>query len=104
MSFLLDAFPQSVLEIHVSEEYAAETTALVSPRIDVRTVLGREGAWLVRLVRVAAARPQPTIVLTGEGLRAWELMVRAAFLLCDPLVATRMNEFVMALRAVLDRT
>ena len=97
---LLEAFPQATFEVHVSEEYADETHALVSPRIDVRPVLGREVAWLARLVAIALSRPRPTILLTGEGLRGFADVATRIFVLSDALAITRMNHFVLALRRI----
>ncbi|MGH9884474.1 MAG: PIG-L deacetylase family protein, partial [bacterium] len=100
MSFLLDAFPLAAFDVHVSAEYAAETESLASPRLDVRIVKGREVAWLTHLVRCALSRAVPTIVLTGEGLAAGALLAKAMFVASDVIVATRLNDVVMALRSV----
>src|SRR6185503_3290524 len=100
MSLLLTAFPQATFEVHVSEEYADETTGFASPRIEVRTVWGREAAWVGRLAELAMSRPQPTILLTGEDMQPFAPLARAAFILSDPIVATRMNHFVLALRRI----
>ncbi|MGI9079159.1 MAG: hypothetical protein ACR2G6_17795 [Gemmatimonadaceae bacterium] len=100
LSLLLQVFPRALLEVHVSEEYVSETSRLESPRIEVRTVLGRKRAWLARLFRTAVAHPRPTILITGEGLRALAPAARLLFPLSDPLPATRMNDLVLALRAV----
>jgi len=99
-SLLLEAFPKAVFETHISREYASEAESSTLPRIDVRIVDGRERAWLERLARLAAAPRQPTILLTGEALHPWSLLARALFPFSDPVVATRMNDLSLALRAV----
>ena len=44
------------------------------------------------------SRAQPTTILTGEGLAGLAAIARMAFLRSAPLVATRMNDVVLALR------
>ena len=102
LSFLLQAFPRAVLEIHVSEEYLAETWRLTSSRVHVRAIHGREGGWIAHLLRVGISRPRPTVVLTGEGLMALAPLARVGLVLSDPLVATRLNDLVLALRVITD--
>lgn len=104
MALLMERFPHARFEVHVSQECADETTQSVSPRLEVRTVRGKGSAWLVHLLRVAMARPCPTIVLVGEDR---PLVARAARLMCvfcDPLVTTRAAHLVLALRALGDAT
>ena len=100
LALVLERFPHAHLEIHVSVEYADETTQLESPRVDVRVVHGREMTWLAHLARLARSRARPTVVLTGEGLARFAGFVRIAFPRSDLLVATRMNDVVLALRAL----
>ena len=100
MALLLEEFPHAVLEVHVSEEYAGEVGGFMSPRIDVRIVRGRKRAWVVRLCRCAVSRPTPTILLTGEALAGWSWVATAVLFPSDPMAATRMNDVVLALRAM----
>ncbi len=95
---LLEAFAGATLEVHVSEINAAETARRTSPRIEVRPV--PRGAWRRRLVRIAASRPCPLILLAGENRRAAALLTRVACGLSHPLVADRMGHLVLALRLV----
>jgi hypothetical protein len=99
LSFLLEAFPRATLEMHVSQEYADETTRLSSSRIEVNVVPGRELAWLAHLTRAAFAL-HPTILLTGEGLAPFSGVAKLLLPLADVITATRMNDFVLALRVV----
>jgi LmbE family N-acetylglucosaminyl deacetylase len=99
LTLVLEAFPRATIEVHVSEEYADEAGALVSPRIEVRVVAGREGAWLRRLAG-AMARPMPTILLTGERLRPLTPVANRMLPGSDVVAATRMNHFVLALRRI----
>ncbi len=101
MALLLEAFPRCAFELHVSEEYAVETSRLVDPLIQVHIVAGREAAWLARLLRLVIAHPEPTIVLSGEGLQRLAPLARAALFRSDVLVATRMNDLALALRSVI---
>jgi LmbE family N-acetylglucosaminyl deacetylase len=100
VSRLLDAFPGATLEIHVSGEYADETGSLVSPRVEVRPVIGRETAWVARLVSLAIEPPCPTVLLTGEGLRPFAPLASAVFPLSDVVATIRMNHLVLALRRI----
>lgn len=100
MTYLMERFPRARFEVHVSRECADETSELTSPRLDVRVAEGTGRAWLARLLRVARSRPCPTIVLVGEDR---PLVARAARLMCvfcDPLVASRADHLVRALRAL----
>jgi len=97
LQLLLDAFPQVVLEVHVSARNLAETERLSSARIDVRPVQGTARGWLLRLLRLALALPCPTIVLPGETRAE---VGRAAKLVCflsDILVGTRMGHLTLGL-------
>jgi len=100
LPFLLEAFPQAVLEVHVSDECAAETRTLASPRVEARTVAGPAHAWLGPLLQIAVARPCPLIVLTGERRQAAARVAKAICFRSDPLRATNINHLVLALRVV----
>lgn len=100
MSFLLKAFPKATFELHISDTTVGETAYLASPRIEIRTVTGRSGAWLKRLLLIAVGRPFPLIVLTGANRQGSARLIRAAFSLADPLPAINTNYLVQALRLV----
>ena len=55
---------------------------------------------MAHLLRVGISRPRPTIVLAGEGLMALAPLARVGLVLSHPLVATRMNDLVLALRVI----
>jgi hypothetical protein len=97
LSFLLEAFPRAVLEVHVSAACAAETERLASPRIDVKTVPA--GAWRRHFLRAALERPDPLIALAG-GSRTTAALIRVACFASRPLVATAMDHLVRALGVV----
>ncbi len=101
MQLLLQAFPQAILEVHVSRRSLAETEELSSPRIDVRPVGGLGGAWLQRLIRLAVSRPCPMITLMGQNHLAGARVARVACFLSDTFIATRMTHFVQAVEGVL---
>jgi LmbE family N-acetylglucosaminyl deacetylase len=102
ITYLMERFPQARFEVHVSRECADETSRLVSPRLEVRVADGTGRGWLARLLRIAVARPCPTIVLVGEGRPLVAHVARVACLPCDPLVTTRADHLVLALRGLGD--
>lgn len=97
-SYLLDVFPQAVLEVAVSEAGRAETESLTSPRIEVQVVSGKARAWFRLLLRFAVGRPWPLIVVTGNRrpFAAW--FANAVCARCDPISARSINDLVLALR------
>lgn len=98
LSCLLEAFPATIFEVHLTRDAVEETTRLVSPRIDVRPVEGLKLAWILRILRVLFSRPRPLIVLTSAKLRKITPLVRAACFLAGVLPATNFDHLVQALR------
>lgn len=103
LQLLLDAFPQAVLEVHVSARNLAETERLSSARIDVRPVQGTSRGWALRLLRLALTLPCPTIVLPGENRPTAGYAAKSICFLSDVLIATRMSHLALALRIVRDK-
>lgn len=97
MQFLLETFPRARFEVHLAADYAAETEAFTSPRIDVRAVAGRRLRWMLHLARVAASWPAPTLVLPGSFRRRFGQALGRLFALGDPLVANTMSDAIVAL-------
>jgi LmbE family N-acetylglucosaminyl deacetylase len=100
LSFLLEAFPDAVLEVHICEAGASELGRLMSPRIEVRTVAGRARAWLGIFLNIAVTRPSPLVLLTGKRRKAAAWIAKALCFTSDPLSAANMNNLVLALRVV----
>ena len=100
LSFLLEAFPRAILEVHICEAGASETGRLVSPRIEVRTLAGRARAWLGLLLNIAVTRPCPLILLTGKRREAAARIAKAFCFRSDTLSAASMNNLAEALRVV----
>lgn len=98
MGHLLDAFPEAVLEVHLSDSAAGEAERLVSARLDVRPVASSARGWLRRISRVLISRPWPMIVVTGNNLWKAAPLVRFALFLWRPLVVTSVDHLVAALR------
>ena len=100
LQFLLDAFPQATFEVHLSATDIGEAERLLSSRIEIRAVTGRARAWLGRLVRIALARPYPTIVMTGASRQNLMPLFKTVCILSDPLSAITTNYLVQALRVI----
>lgn len=101
LSILLSAFPNAVLEVHVSDKNLEETTALVSPRIDVRQVRGSSmAAWGWQIARIALSRPSPMFLLLGEGREPFERLISAICFMSDTFVGPRMTHVVLALQKI----
>lgn len=104
LRLLLDAFPQAVLEVHVSENNLAETQHLMSPRIEVCPVRGAGRSWLLRLLKLGVSRPCPLIVLTGESRPAAGRAAKLACFMSDTLIGTRMTHLALAIWRVKQRS
>ena len=98
LAYLLESFPDATLEMHVSEANVAETERLTSPRIEVRVV--PSGGWLRRMARIATSGPCPTVCLESARGGIHAALVRAWASATGALSATKMDHFVLALRAV----
>jgi hypothetical protein len=101
LDFLLKAFPQAILEVHLTGDSVDETMRLTSRRIEVRPVEGLALAWLRRILQLILSRPLPLIVVTSTRLQRLGSIVRAAFIIADPLPVTTVDHLVQALRIVL---
>jgi LmbE family N-acetylglucosaminyl deacetylase len=98
MSFLLEAFPNAILEVHITDDAIDETGRFVSPRIEIRPVNGLRSAWIFRILSVILSRPRPLMVLTSVKLRKLVPFVKASCFMSDPLPATTIDHLVQALR------
>jgi LmbE family N-acetylglucosaminyl deacetylase len=98
MKLLLEAFPEAILEVHITGDAIDEPKRFVSPRIEIRPVDGLRSAWILRVLRVMFSRPRPLIVLTSAKLRKLAPLVKASCFIADPLPATTIDHLVQALR------
>lgn len=98
VGLLLDLFPNATLELHVSEDNLAETEELLSPRVEVQPVHGRNSAWLRRVLKLSVSRPYPMIVLPGESRGKAGHAIKLLCPLADTVVGTRMTHLMLALQ------
>lgn len=98
MTSLLEAFPEAILEVHVTGDAIDELDRFVSPRIEIRPVKGLRLAWILRILQVMFSRPDPLIVLTSAKLRKLAPLVKASCFFADPLPATTIDHLAQALR------
>lgn len=95
MGYLLEVFPKTHFDVYVATE--AETTKRQDPRIHVHNVGGGAKAWGLLGLRLALARPTPTIFLAGEKRQRHARLLSTLWPLSDPLVLVAMDQLVSAL-------
>lgn len=97
LELLCEAFPQARFEVFVAPAAAAEVTDAESDRVEVQNVGTGAVLWGLLSLRLAAARPMPTLFHVGERrLREAEWLSKL-WVQSDSLVVASMNPVVRAL-------
>ena len=98
MEVLLDEFPDSIIELHLTRDALEETKRFSSPRILIRPVDARGSAWLLRIAKVLLGFPRPLVVFTGWRFQGMTRLLRAALFPFDVVPAASICHVVEALR------
>jgi hypothetical protein len=101
--FLLQTFPDAVLEVHLTSDTLAETEELVSPRIRVVPVQPTIGAWTTKLFQIVFSKPHPVIIVTSFGLAKYAPLARLLFAFSRPLTVATMDHLCLALAGEMNR-
>ncbi|MFZ9938527.1 MAG: hypothetical protein ACO3JG_15925, partial [Luteolibacter sp.] len=98
MECLLGRFPDTIFDVHMTEDACEETCALSSPRIRIRPVKGMAKGWIRRLLRSWLLPPRPMILFTGQRHSHAIPWLRICFAHAAPLPVATMDHLVTALR------
>ena len=98
VSSLLQEFPDTTFDFHLTGDAVDEAKRLTSPRIRIHPVNGLEWSWIRRILHVLCFWPAPLIVVTGNRFQRFTNFVRTVCIFSDPLPVTTIDHLVQALR------
>lgn len=102
MGYLLEKFPDSLIEVYLTEDALAESKSLVSEQLKVIPVRGMAVGWIKRLLVCAITPRVPTITLTSYRLELPEFTLEFARLIANWILVANMDQLVRALHSALD--
>lgn len=103
MGSLLEMFPESEFDIHLTADGVDETSRFVSPRIRIHPVRPSPKAWFFTILRVLLSMSRPLVVCTGWKIKKAEPLIRLMRFPFDAIPAISIGHLVVALR-LRDRT
>jgi hypothetical protein len=98
MSYVLNIFPDSFIEIFISHDTMDETIAFESNRVLVKPVMADKISWIKQILGIIFKGPSSLVIVTHSKLDHLSSFLKIAYFFYNPLFITSLDHFVVALR------